>query len=166
MLSLLLAAAPLAAGQGHALQPFSVQPAGQKAAAPEFSLKDLEGRERSLHEFRGSVLLVHFWASWCDPCKKEFPALSALATEFAPKGLVVLGVAEDSRSRVEKFLEENKADFPVLFDQYGSVMRDYRVSLIPVTVIIGRDGSIVGSLVGPREYGSEAAREYFEKILE
>ncbi len=108
---------------------------------------------------------MHFWASWCDPCKKEFPALSALASEFGPRGLVVLGVAEDSRSRVEEFLKDNKAHFPILFDQYGSVMRDYRVSLLPVTVIIGRDGSVEGTLVGPREYGSAAAREYFEKIL-
>lgn len=162
---LCLAAAPAAAGQEHALQPFSVQPVKERTGAPGFVLADLEGRKRSLQEFRGSVLLVHFWASWCDPCKKEFPALSALASEFGPRGLVVLGVAEDSRSRVEEFLKDNKAHFPILFDQYGSVMRDYRVSLLPVTVIIGRDGSVEGTLVGPREYGSAAAREYFEKIL-
>lgn len=161
----LLAAAPAAAGQEHLLQPFSVQPVKEKGRAADFSLMDLEGRRRTLDEFRGKVLLVHFWASWCDPCKKEFPALSRLAIEFGPKGLVVLGVAEDSRERVEAFLKENRTLFPILFDQYGSVMRDYRVSLIPVSVIVGKDGLIEGTLVGPRDYGSSAAREYFEKIL-
>ncbi|CAG1002069.1 glutathione peroxidase [Methylophilaceae bacterium] len=163
---LLLAAAPAAAGQEHhSLQPFSVQPLKERGRAADFSLKDMEGRKRTLGEFRGKVLLVHFWASWCEPCKKEFPALSALASEFGPKGLVVLGVAEDSRERVEAFMKENRAGFPILFDQYGSVMRDYRVSLIPVSVIVGKDGFIEGTLLGPREYGSPEAHEYFEKIL-
>ena len=162
----LLAAAPLAAGQEHAWEPFSVQAVKEKGRAAGFSLRDMEGRKRTLEEFRGKVLLVHFWASWCDPCKKEFPALSQLASEFGPKGLVVLGIAEDSRERVEAFLKENRAGFPILFDQYGSVMRDYRVSLIPVTVIVGKDGFVEGTLLGPRDYGSAAAREYFEKILQ
>lgn len=165
MLLFLLAAAPAAAGQEHTLLPFSVQPVKEKGRAADFSLRDMEGRSRTLGEFRGKVLLVHFWASWCDPCKKEFPALSALASEFAEKGLVVLGVAEDSRERVEAFLKENGAAFTILLDQYGSVMRDYRVSLIPVSVIVGRDGLIEGTLLGPRDYGSGEAREYFEKIL-
>lgn len=160
----LLAAEPLAAGQEHVMQPFSVQPV-KESRASGFTLMDTEGKKRTLEEFKGKVLLVHFWASWCDPCKKEFPALSRLATEFGPKGLVVLGVAEDSRERVEAFLKENRAGFPILFDQYGSVMRDYRVSLIPVSVIVGKDGLIEGTLLGPRDYESDAARDYFEKIL-
>ena len=166
LLLFLPAAAPLAAGQEHALQPFSVQAVKEKGRAAGFSLRDMEGRKRTLEEFRGKVLLVHFWASWCDPCKKEFPALSQLASDFGPKGLVVLGIAEDSRERVEAFLKENRAGFPILLDQYGSVMRDYRVSLIPVTVIVGKDGLVEGTLLGPRDYGSAEAREYFEKILQ
>lgn len=162
---LLLAAAPAAARQVHLLQPFSVQMVKEKGRAPDFSLIDMEGRRRTLEEFRGKVVLVHFWASWCEPCKKEFPALSGLASEFESGGLVVLGVAEDSRERVEAFLKENKALFPVLIDQYGSVMRDYRVSLIPVSVIVGKDGFIEGTLLGLRDYGSAEAREFFEKLL-
>jgi len=154
------------AGDERALQPFSVQAAKERVRAPDFALKDLSGKVRSLAEFRGRVVLIHFWASWCIPCKQEFPALSSLASEFGPRGLVVLGVAGDSRERVEAFLEENRAGFLILIDQYGSAMRDYRVGVIPVSVIVGKDGIIKGTLAGPHDYGSEDARGYFEKTLE
>jgi peroxiredoxin len=163
---LLLAAAPAAAGQEHhALQPFSVQSAKEARRAADFSLKDIDGRKRTLAEFSGKVIILHFWASWCEPCKMEFPALSKLASEFGHRGLVVVAIAGDSRERVNEFLKENRVHFPVLIDQYGSAMRDYRVSLIPVSVIVGKDGQVIGSLLGPRDYESDAAREYFEKIL-
>lgn len=163
---LLLAAAPVAAGQGHhSLQPFSVQALKEARRAAEFSLTDVDGRKRTLSEFKGKVLIIHFWASWCEPCKMEFPALSKLASDFGPRGLSVIGVAEDSRERVQEFLKENRAHFPVLIDQYGSAMREYRVSLIPVSVIVGKDGQVIGILMGPRDYASAEAREYFEKLL-
>lgn len=167
MLSLLLlVAAQAAAGQGHhQLQPFSVQPAKDAEEAADFALIDMEGKERRLAEFDGKVLLIHFWASWCEPCRLEFPALSRLAADLSGRGFAVVAIAGDSRDRVEGFLKENRANFPVLIDQYGSVMRKYRVSLIPVSVIVGRDGLVQGTLVGPRDYGSGEARAYFEKIL-
>lgn len=166
MFSLACASAQAREGQWHAPQPFSVQVAKERVRAPDFAIRDLSGKVRSLEEFRGKVVLIHFWASWCDPCKQEFPALSSLASEFGPAGLVVLGVAEDSRERVEAFLEENRAGFPILIDQYGSVMRDYRAGVIPVSVIVGKDGRIIGTLVGPHDYASDQAREYFKKMLE
>lgn len=163
---LLLAAAHAAAGQGHhQLQPFSVQPAIEAGQAADFALRDTDGRERRLAEFKGKVLLVHFWASWCEPCRTEFPALSRLAADLGSRGFAVIAIATDSRERVDSFLKENRASFPVLIDQYGSVMRKYKVSLIPVSVIVGIDGQVVGTLLGPRDYGSAEARGYFEKIL-
>lgn len=163
---LLLAAAQAAARQGHnELQPFPIQPAIEAGQAADFALMDMDGRERRLAEFKGKVLLVHFWASWCEPCRTEFPALSRLAADLGSRGFNVIAIATDSRERVGSFLKENRASFPVLIDQYGSVMRKYKVSLIPVSVVVGRDGRVVGTLLGPRDYGSVEAREYFEKIL-
>lgn len=107
--SLLFPAAVMAAGEGHALhelKPFIVQQPRKQAAAPEFRLKDLEGRERSLSEFKGKTVLIHFWASWCEPCRQEFPALSRLSREYRDRGLVVLGVAGDSKERVKAFQRE------------------------------------------------------------
>ncbi len=168
-LSLLSPAAATAAGEGHALhelKPFVVQPPKKPMPAPEFRLKDLDGRERSLSEFKGKALLIHFWASWCEPCRQEFPALSRLAREYRDRGLVVLGIAGDSNERVQAFLKESPAGFPVFIDQYGSAMRDYHVKVIPVSVLIGRDGRIAGILAGPREYDSPAALKFFENFLE
>lgn len=166
ILALFLAAAPAAAREGHQmLAPFSVQPAKGGEKAPEFVLPDMDGRKRSLAEFRGRVLVVHFWASWCVPCRQEFPALSSIAAELGPRGLSVVGVAADSRERVEAFLRGSPAAFPVLIDQYGSVMRKYGVGLIPVSVIVGRDGRLIGTALGPKDYSGPEAREFFERLL-
>lgn len=165
---LLSPAAAKAAGEGHRnheLKPFVVQKPEKPSAAPEFRLKDLEGRERSLSEFRGKAVLIHFWASWCEPCRQEFPALSRLSREYKGRGLVVLAIAGDSKERVKAFLNENPADFPVLIDQYGSAMRSYKVGVIPVSVLVGKDGRTAGVLAGPREYDSPAAFEFFDGLL-
>src|SRR3972149_3226537 len=165
--SLLFPAAVMAAGEGHALhelKPFLVQQPKKPSAAPEFRLKDLEGRERSLSEFKGKLVLIHFWASWCEPCRLEFPALSRLSREYRDSGLVVLAIAGDSKERVKAFLKESPADFLVLLDQYGSAMRSYKVKVIPASVLIGRDGRTAGVLAGPREYDSPAAFEFFKNF--
>jgi peroxiredoxin len=149
----------------HKLLPFIVQHPEESGPAPGFRLKDLDGIERSLLDFKGKTVLLHFWASWCEPCRKEFPALSMLASHFRDRGLVVLGVAVDSRQRVMGFLEGTPAGFPVLIDQYGEAKRSYRVGVIPMSVIIGKGGRVEGVLAGPREYGSTAAMEFFENSL-
>lgn len=138
--------------------------------APDFSLEDLNGRTRSLKDFRGRTVLLHFWASWCEPCKEEFPALKGLWRSIADedksksKDLVILAVAEDSAERVAPFVKERGVEFPVLIDQYGGVMRDYGVSVIPVSVVIDGDGMIRAVLVGPRDYSSSEAREFLKGI--
>ncbi|MCL4873467.1 TlpA family protein disulfide reductase [bacterium] len=137
----------------------------ESGPAPDIRLKDLDGIERSLSDFRGKTVLLHFWASWCEPCRQEFPALSKLASDFRDKGLVVIGVAVDSRRRVMEFLEKSPAGFPVLIDQYGEAKKSYRVGVIPMSVIIGKSGRVEGVLAGPRDYGSPAAAEFFENSL-
>lgn len=138
--------------------------------APDFSLEDLNGRTRSLKDFRGRTVLLHFWASWCEPCREEFPALKGLWRSIAGEeksksnDLVILAVAEDSAERVAPFVSERGVEFPVLLDQYGGVMRDYGVSVIPVSVVIDGDGMIRAVLVGPRDYSSDEAREFFKGI--
>lgn len=151
--------------QKHILLPFIVQPSNESNTSPDFRLKDLDGIERSLSEFKGKTVLLHFWASWCEPCREEFPALSKLAADFRDKGLVVIGVAVDSRKRVMEFLEKSPAGFPVLIDQYGEAKKSYRVGVIPMSVIIGKSGRVEGVLAGPRDYGSPAAMEFFDTSL-
>ena len=141
-------------------------PLGSPRRAPDFSLEDLNGKTRSLADFRGRTVLLHFWASWCEPCREEFPALEGLWRSMGGggNGLVILAVAEDSAERVAPFVEEHGVEFPVLIDQYGGVMRDYGVRVIPVSVVIDGDGMIKAVLVGPRDYSSAGAREFLKGI--
>ena len=133
--------------------------------APRFTLEDLSGEKRSLDEFRGKVVVLNFWASWCVPCKREFPALKELHRRLGPRGLVVLAVAEDSRKRAAPFAAEMGLDFPVLIDRFGSVMADYNVVMLPTTVVVGRDGRVVGRAVGERDFGGEAAFGFFSALI-
>jgi peroxiredoxin len=144
----------------------AVERDGGDAKAPGIKLKDLSGIERSLSEFRGKVVVVHFWATWCEPCKEEFPALGELWRRLGPGGFEVVAVAVDSRKRVARFVREYGVEFPVLIDQYGGAMRSYRVGMIPVSVVIGRDGMVVGTVLGPRDYMSPEAIEFFEALVE
>lgn len=161
----------LAGVGGFALTPvhangFDITAPERVEKAPEIRLRDLSGTRRGLTEFKGKVVLLHFWATWCESCKREFGALGELWRRLRPRGFEVVAVAIDSRARVERFVREYAVEFPVLIDQYGGVMRSYRVRMIPVSVVIGRDGMVVGTLLGPRDYMSPEATEFFEALLE
>ncbi|MBI2413424.1 MAG: TlpA family protein disulfide reductase [Deltaproteobacteria bacterium] len=159
---LLSLAAPWAArGEGGV---FAVR--GESGAkAPGFALKDLSGAAMSLEDYKGQVVVLHFWASWCEPCKREFPALNRLYSSLKDRGFAVLAVSEDSRKRAAPFVEEHGAAFPVLIDQYGTVMRLYGVKLIPVSVVIDRQGRVRGRLTGETDYAGAQALGYFEALL-
>jgi len=135
------------------------------AKAPGFTLKDLSGADKGPGDYKGKVVILHFWASWCEPCKREFPDLGRLQTSLKDKGLVVLAVSEDSRKRVAPFVERHGSAFPVLIDQYGAVMRSYGIRLIPVSVIIDREGRVRSRITGETDYAGEEAFRYFEGIL-
>lgn len=167
LLALACAPWPAQAGQG-AGDGFAVDERASAEKAPGFTLPDLEGGEAALADFRGRVAVVHFWASWCGPCRREFPALEALAERFGGRGLVVIAVAADSRERVGRFVADvgvDTAKVRVLVDRYGSVTRSYGVGVLPVSVVVDRRGRIAGVAVGERDYASAAALEYFEGLL-
>jgi thiol-disulfide isomerase/thioredoxin len=83
---------------------------------PEFTLKDLSGKNWSFADLRGKVVMVNFWATWCPPCRKEMPDLETLYERFGAKGLVVLGISDEEAAKVEPFIRERKISFPVLLD--------------------------------------------------
>lgn len=123
--------------------------------APSFTLKDLGGRDVSLHEFGGKVVLLDFWATWCPPCRKSIPELVSLQDRYEDQGLVVIGVSLDdpaktSDRQLQGFVEKNRMNYPIL--RGGErVVRDYfgdeRLG-IPTMFIINRDGEIVDRHVG------------------
>jgi peroxiredoxin len=115
--------------------------------APVFALQRLSGDgEVSLKSFRGKTVVINFFASWCDPCKREAPVLERLWREDRGEGLVVLGVdANDSRGDGRHFVQAHRLTYPVVFDQNGHIASDrYAVANLPVTYVLNRKGRIVG----------------------
>jgi peroxiredoxin len=116
--------------------------------APGFTLETLSGEEASLVDFRGSVVAVNFWATWCGPCRAEMPALQAASDEFDE--LVILGVnTGESRSRVAGFMEELGLTFPALLDTNEDVADLYGVRAMPTTVWVDPDGIVRFEHFGP-----------------
>jgi peroxiredoxin len=128
------------------LLPFaSLHAAGidREHAAPDFTLKSLKDRNLSLKEFRGQVVMINFWATWCGPCRQEMPALNALYEKYRSAGFVLLGVNVDSETtNAAQMVSKLKATYPILFDTDKRASVLYQVSAMPTTVLIDRDGKV------------------------
>lgn len=136
--------------------------------APIFELRDLDGKKVSLSEFRGKVVLLNFWATWCAPCRAEMPSFENLYRNFKGKGLVVIGVSVDNSDRtVKSFVREKGITFPILLDEKKEVsFDDYGVIGLPVTFLIDRKGNIVEKFFGERQWDSEEIKERIKRLLE
>lgn len=111
--------------------------------APALSLKDQSGRVRTLSEFKGRVVLLDFWASWCGPCKESFPALDSLQEEMKSDGLEVIAVnVDEDRKDADTFLAGRTPSMTLLFDQKGRSPEDFKVEGMPTTFLIDHDGNI------------------------
>jgi peroxiredoxin len=144
-----------------------LQLAKEAVEAPDFSLLDLTGRKTRLKDFRGNVVFLNFFATWCVPCRLEMPAMERLHRTYKDKGLVVLAVdiREDAKT-VRAFTQELKLSFPALLDRDGSVAYTYGIRPVPATYLIGRDGKILWRAFGLREWDSGDARQYFSSLLD
>ena len=111
--------------------------------APEFTLKSLRDKNLSLREYRGQVVMINFWATWCGPCRQEMPALNALYEKYRHAGFVLLGVNVDSETaNAVQMASKLKATYPILFDTDKQASVLYHVSVMPTTVLIDRDGKV------------------------
>ena len=129
-------------------------------AAADFKLKSLDGKEYSLQELRGKVVLLDFWATWCGPCRRDLPAIEKLYREFNAKGLVVLGLSTgEDAGTVSSFLEVNKLSYPILLAPNEGPAKTFSVNAFPTVVLIDREGQIAMYHVGA---GSET--ELREKL--
>jgi len=121
--------------------------------APNFSLRRLDGDGTvSLRSLRGKTVVLNFWASWCDPCKREAPALEKVWNEYRSRGLVVLGVdSGDVRSDARRFLAAHRITYPIVFDRDGGLAAGtYGIPGYPATFVINRAGRLVGPpVLGP-----------------
>jgi peroxiredoxin len=156
-------------GATYATDPFAqveVLKPKVRMEAPAFTLMDINGGRRSISDFRGKIVLLNFWATWCPNCREEMPSLEKLHEQFKAKGVVVIAVAEDSRSEVTSFARKLGLTFPILLDSGGSVRKSYEVTALPMTYIIGRDGKISGRLFGGRDWAGADAGALIRYLLQ
>ena len=140
-------------------------PAGSMAMP--FELTSLEGKVIRLSDLAGKVVLVNFWATWCGPCKEEMPSLARLQRQLDPKKFILLTVTTDlQRQGIAQFLSHAGVTLPVLFDEDQEVSRSFMVRGLPTTVVVGRDGTLLGRAVGPRVWDSPEAVAMIRQAME
>jgi peroxiredoxin len=115
-----------------------------------FTLTGLDGNNYSLDGLRGHVVLLNFWATWCPPCRKEMPDMQKLYEKFKDKGLIVLGVSDEERATVEKYIAEHKYPFPILLDPGRKVNTSFNIEGIPQTFIFDRSGKLAAESIDMR----------------
>ena len=121
---------------------------GPGKPAPDFKLKTLDGKEVSLSDYRGKVVLINFWATWCPPCREEMPLFKRVYERYKNKGFEILAVSTDtSVDPVKKFVKEYKLDFPVLLDT-DNISSLYGIQGLPTSFLIDREGKIVKVRLG------------------
>ena len=117
--------------------------------APDFTLVDLEGNQVSLSDFRGKTVFVNFWASWCPPCRAEMPEIEAVYQEYKDRGVVVIGVdIRETEDVVRQFVEQGGYSWIFILDATGAVSNDYRITAIPTSFFIDKDGIIQVVAIG------------------
>ena len=125
-----------------AAAPLTLALTGQGPAA-NFTLKSAEGENIRLSEYRGQVVLINFWASWCGPCRQEMPHLDDIHRKYEALGFTVFGVnVEQDRNMADKVLRDIPVSFPILFDDNNRVSELYGVDAMPATVLVDRNGDI------------------------
>jgi thiol-disulfide isomerase/thioredoxin len=119
-----------------------------------------------LDSYRGKVVYLDFWASWCRPCRESFPFMDALERDLGPRGLVVIAVNVDTEQRrADQFLAERPVGFKIAYDPAGKLAEHWRLEGMPTTVLIGRDGRPRSQRVGFRHADETAVRDAVMRLL-
>ncbi len=138
--------------------------------APDYEVYSLAGDTINTSDYRGSVVVLNVWATWCGPCVREMPALERLHRQLGPLGLDVVAVSvdnlPDSNADVLAFGDRFDLTFPLLRDPSGDIQKAYSIAALPTTFIIDRTGRIHQRLLGAREWDSPAMIESLRKLLE
>jgi peroxiredoxin len=154
-----------------------MQPVEVGASAPEISAFDLEGTPKTLADYRGDVLLVNIWATWCTPCKAEMPSMQRLQEEVGSDEFQILAVSIDRappdhdptnplEGKLQSFADSLELTFTILHDPEDRISIDYQAAGVPASFIVDREGMLVEKISGPREWDSPQYVQRIRSVLE
>ena len=136
--------------------------------APGFTLLTLDGGRASLADHRDKIVVLNFWATWCQPCTVEMPSLEALWRRYRDRGLIVVGVCVDRgapKALLEPYVRTLKLTFPILLDPDSKTSDRWRITALPATFLVRPGGEVAGVAMGAREWNSDEMRALVERLL-
>jgi peroxiredoxin len=149
-------------GPGVAEQTLAPVPEG--VLAPDFVLQDTDGKTHRLSDYRGTPVIINFWATWCPPCREEIPSMNRAWRRFEKEGIALLAInMGEDEDTIFIFTADYPADFPLLMDRDGAVIEQWPVRGLPTTYVVAPDGTIAYRAIGSREWDDNGL---FEKIME
>ena len=165
LLLLILGGMGISSARGHAPENLLLDMPQHQVKALDFQAKLLDGTPIKLADYAGQVVFLNFWATWCGPCLAELPAMNNLNRAMTGKPFVILAVnLRETGAQVTRFAQEHPMSFAYVLDPLGVVARDYGVTGIPLTYVIGRDGTVMARAIGPREWDSPEAVDFFTHL--
>lgn len=144
-----------------------LQEVKERTPAPDFTLLNPDGKKVSLKDFRGKVVFLNFWATWCESCRDEMPAMQRLYQEFRDRDFEIVGVnVKDRRPDAIAFLKKLQVTYPILFDPQGEVGVLYGAFGMPLSYLIDRNGVVLARLLGPADWYTPGARNLIKALVE
>jgi len=136
--------------------------------APNFTLPRLDGKMVSLADYKGKVILLNIWATWCPPCVEEMPSMEKLYQELKGEAFEILAVSIDvlGAKAVIPFMKKHKLSFPALTDTKGVIKSLYQTTGVPESIIIDEDGIIIEKVIGPRDWATPGVIRYFRNLIQ
>jgi thiol-disulfide isomerase/thioredoxin len=148
------------AAQGGELKPWT------GGATPALTLRDPAGKADDLAAYRGKVVVVNFWATWCAPCREEMPSMQALREQLAGEGFEVLAVnLMESEEKIAAFRDSELIDLHVLMDRDGAAAKRWKVRMLPISFILDREGAIRYQLVGEANWTGPAIAPVIQRLI-
>jgi peroxiredoxin len=146
----------------------STKPIQPGFEVPDFAFPDIDGKEVSLSDQRGKVVLVNVWATWCPPCRKEMPSMQRLYEKFKGENFEILAVSIDSAGRetVAPFMRKMNLTFPALLDQEETIRPLYGITGVPESFIIDKRGILVKKIIGPINWATPEVFLFFKDLIQ
>ena len=141
----------------------------EKNGVPDFELEDITGKNIALKDYRGKVVLLNFWASWCEPCIQEFPSMIKLIEEMKGDVILLAVSADYERADIDPFLKAFKVKsehIKIMWDKDQNVAKQYGTFKLPESYLIGKNGELVRKVAGIEDWATPEAFEYFQMLIE